>query len=597
MNHGETLSQGSGPAELPKPPIPFRLKLTVVGGLLALVPLAIVGVLLLDANAAAVRRDSRELQMAVADDVARTVEASFVDVQNGLDSIGRLLVDSSLSPEATERLALDQVAGHEGLEHVAIYDVRGEFVDVIYEVGSSRPPLPEDLPEALQAEASRENVATGSAQPAAGIPRVLVVVPLRVGEQTSGFAASSVSLRPLEDRVQRLNEVRFDGRPNSLFVVDEQQRLVAHPDRARAGRLESMAGKGILQGVEARAVTDRFQQSGEYVDDDGREMVGTIVGVHGRPWAVVVQMPRDVVYASYYTMRTIVVTTLAVVVLLALIVAFFVARQITRPIRVLSDFARDLAERRFDRRVTLTTRDELSVLGDVMSAAAADLQESEERIEKEVAIRSDLGRYLPAELVEKVVAREQDMALGGQRREVTILFADVVAFTPLTDRLAAEEVVSLLNELFTILTEIVFRHEGTIDKFIGDCVMAMWGAPRDQADHASRAVAAAEDMMRWLEAGNAGWKEKYGIQIELAIGIHSGEAIVGNVGSESRMEFTAIGDTVNVAARLESIARPSQVLVTGTTRKAAGDAFDFHRLGERELTGRDGAVDLFEVRI
>ncbi len=578
-------------------PVPFRLKLTIVGGLLALVPLAIVGWLLLDVNADAVRRDSRELQMAVADDVARMVDESFVDAQNGLDAVGRVLTDDSLPADETEKLALDLVAGHEGLDHVAVYGREGDLIDVLVEQGTPRPPLPDALDLEIKRQAVEQNVATGSAQSGPRAPRVLVVVPLRVREQVTGFAASALSLARLQQRVERLNEVRFDGRADSLFVIDDQQRLVAHPDAERARVLESMRGRGILAGVEPGAISERFQQSGEYVDEEGREMVGTIAGVPGRPWAVVVQMPREVVYASYFWMRTIVLWTLAVVVLLALGVAFVVARQITRPIQALSAFAQDLAERRFDRRVTVNTRDELGVLGEAMSAAAADLEESEQRLAEEAAIRSDLGRYLPAELVEKVVRREQDMALGGRRREITVLFADVVAFTPLTDRLAAEDVVALLNELFTILTEIVFRHEGTIDKFIGDCVMAMWGAPRDLPDHAERALAAAEDMMRWLEAGNEGWEERFGVRIELAIGVHTGEAIVGNVGSETRMEFTAIGDTVNVAARLESIARPSQILVTKATRDRASGAFEFVDLGPRELVGRAEPVHLFEVRV
>ena len=100
----------------------------------------------------------------------------------------------------------------------------------------------------------------------------------------------------------------------------------------------------------------------------------------------------------------------------------------------------------------------------------------------------------------------------------------------------------------------MFRHGGTVDKFIGDCIMAVWGAPSAQDDHAARALAAAEDMMRFLETANEGWQEKYDVEIRLGIGVNSGEAIVGNVGSDKRMEYTVIGDVVNVAARLEAIA-------------------------------------------
>jgi class 3 adenylate cyclase len=244
----------------------------------------------------------------------------------------------------------------------------------------------------------------------------------------------------------------------------------------------------------------------------------------------------------------------------------------------------------------VTTRDELALLAGAMRGAATDLAESEAQIRREVQIRSDLGRYLPAELVDKVVRREQDLALGGERRVVTVLFADVVAFTPLTEQRAPEEVVTILNELFTILTGIVFRHGGMVDKFVGDCVMALWGAHEPQEDHAVRALEAAEDMMHWLETGNVAWRERFGVTIQLAIGVHTGEVVVGNIGSKSRMEYTAIGDAVNVAARLEALARPQQILTTRATLDAAGDGFDVAEAGAHQLPGRSEPLTLFEVR-
>jgi class 3 adenylate cyclase len=176
-----------------------------------------------------------------------------------------------------------------------------------------------------------------------------------------------------------------------------------------------------------------------------------------------------------------------------------------------------------------------------------------------------------------------------------VLFADVVAFTPLAESRSAEEVVSLLNELFSILTEIVFRHGGTVDKFIGDCIMAIWGAPVAQPDHAQRALAAAEDMMRFLETANERFREVYGIEIRLGIGVNSGEAIVGNIGSDKRMEYTVIGDVVNVAARLESIAAPNQLLVSEATRRLAGVGFDLTLVGEKNLTGRKNATTVYQL--
>ncbi len=125
--------------------------------------------------------------------------------------------------------------------------------------------------------------------------------------------------------------------------------------------------------------------------------------------------------------------------------------------------------------------------------------------------------------------------------------------------------------------------------------MAMWGAPRDEPDHAAKALEAAEEIVSWLEIGNANWKKKYGVTIQIAVGINTGEAVVGNIGSKSRMEYTAIGETVNVAARLEAIARPMQILLTDATRTRAGEGFTFVPAGERRLAGHEQPVNLWEL--
>ncbi len=577
--------------------IPFRTKLTVLGALLTVVPLAALGLALMSKASETVRTMTREYQLSVAGDLGRTIESQLGDAENGLESVGRVLTDLELDEPVAIQLAINLVAAHEAIDHVGVYAKSGELIDVIREQGAGEVRLPEMLSDDTREAAAAENVVTGRAVSSEGSPRVLIVVPVRTGDVVTGFVASLVSLERVQRRVEQLSIERLEGLPGSLFVIDDEMRVLAHSQRQKARDLVSARGAGALTGIGSTKLPGGLMRSGEFVESDGTEMVGTVTGLQSRPWAIVTQIPRDFAYASVATMRRLLIIVSLIAIVLALMVAFGVARQITRPIQQLSSFARDLAARRFDRRVTVNTRDELAVLGDVMSSAAADLQASEERIREEEAIRRDLRRYLPAELVDRVVRREQDMQLGGERREISVLFADVVAFTPIADSLAAEDTVGLLNELFTILTEIVFRHGGTVDKFIGDSVMAIWGAPESQQDHARRAIAAAEDMMRWLEAGNQGWRHKFGVTVELAIGINSGQAVVGNVGSETRMQYTAIGDAVNVAARLESIARPQQILITKATKEAAGEGYEFAPLGPRQLAGRQEPVSLYEVRV
>jgi len=238
----------------------------------------------------------------------------------------------------------------------------------------------------------------------------------------------------------------------------------------------------------------------------------------------------------------------------------------------------------------------MDLLGGAMGDMADQLAAGEREIERRAAVEADLSRFLPAEVARSIAAGEHTLALGGQRRSVSVLFADVVSFTSFAESAPPEQVVAFLNELFTVLSEVVFRHGGTVDKFIGDCVMAIFGAPEDQPDHAARALAAAEDMHRFVETSAPAWKQKYGVEARLGIGVNTGEALVGNLGSERRMEYTAIGDAINVAARLEGLARPGQTLVTAELARAAGDGFDFVSCGEHPLRGKKLPVEILELR-
>ncbi len=593
---------------------PFRLKLTLLVAVLSVGPAIVVGVALIDVNERALERESKAREIALADDVARAVDDEVSATRTALELLARVLGDASTDENVRLALPAALVEREPTLNLVAIYDSDGALIDTVREPSAEDASMPNRLSRSIRDDAAANGIHHGalrtyaarhrsepdppsrSALAVTPPPRALAVVPIRADGRVTGYVAGFSTLETVQARVERLADVHLAPLEGTLFVVDDALRIVAHPDVERAHALESARGEPILRGVHPRALRGRVARSGEMDDERGEAIIGTVVGIESRPWAVVVEVPRSTAYASLAQMRRIVITTTVITALLGLLASFVGARLVTAPLAKLTAFANHLAERRFDRRVEVSTRDELALLAEALSRAAADLGASEERITKEAAIRADLGRYLPAEIVERVVRREHEMDLGGVRRPITVVFADVVAFTPLTEKLPPEDVVALLNELFTVLTELVFRHGGTVDKFVGDCVMAIFGAPTDLPDHARRALECAEDMLRWLETANAGWQDRYGVTIQLAIGVHTGDAVVGNVGSERRMEYTAIGDVVNVAARLETIARPQQILVSKETRDAAGEGFDYASLGERVLSGRAEPIELWEVR-
>ena len=563
---------------------PFRIKIALLAASCSALPLALVGWLLIDVNAREVESASQALQIALAEDVAGRVDAQAERSERALFGIARALTDEAIDPDARIALALRLFEGAPDLDEVAVYRASGALIDRVRNPGAAEVRTPAELPLALRPE---HESAIGEPERADGAVRVLLVVPLRASDRVTGYAAASVSLLPLQREVERLSLAHLAGDEGALMLIDASGRALAHPDSRR-----------VLTPVATRfdpSSSSHVHGSAERKDAQGRAWITTRVALERRPWMVIAELPKDVAYASLAEMRVIVLITIALAILSAVLASFLLARRLAAPIATLVDFTRSLAARRFDARVSLATGDELAVLGAALSDAARELEESEARTREEMAIRADLGRYLPQEIVEAVIRREQSMELGGRRVPVTVLFADVVAFTPLSDRLPPEEVVALLNELFTLLTEAVFRHGGTVDKFVGDCVMALFGAPAPHPDHARRAILCAQDMLRFVESANAGWKERFGVEVELAIGVNTGDAVVGNVGSQERMEYTAIGDVVNVAARLETIARPQQILISAATRERLGDAFELVEIGAREVPGRRAPVELFQV--
>jgi adenylate cyclase len=215
-------------------------------------------------------------------------------------------------------------------------------------------------------------------------------------------------------------------------------------------------------------------------------------------------------------------------------------------------------------------------------------------------VREIFGRYLAPEVVRRLAEDPAALRLGGDRVQVTVLFTDVRGFTALVERLPAEVTIELLNDYLEAMAEIVFRHGGTLDKFIGDAVMAFWGAPLPDAHHAGRALAAAMEMQQAAERIDRAWAGRgLGQPFAIGVGVSTGEAVVGNVGSLSRkLDYTAIGDTVNLASRLEGLTRQhgAPILVSEATAAAAGLDFEFSDLGEVHVKGKERGVRILGVR-
>jgi adenylate cyclase len=203
------------------------------------------------------------------------------------------------------------------------------------------------------------------------------------------------------------------------------------------------------------------------------------------------------------------------------------------------------------------------------------------------------SRFVNPHVVRDLLARG-GFPKAGQSRDITILFSDIRGFTTLSERLPPERVVALLNRYFSRQVEVILRHGGCLDKFIGDAIMAFWGAPLDDPDHARHAVMAALEMSEQLEE----FKREVGPEgtvFDVGIGLNSGPAVVGLMGSDNKREYTAIGDTVNLGSRIEGLTKGvARILVSEDTMRKCGGAFDFVDRGLYKVKGREKDVRLFE---
>ena len=243
------------------------------------------------------------------------------------------------------------------------------------------------------------------------------------------------------------------------------------------------------------------------------------------------------------------------------------------------------------------TEEDLELFEAVASQSAIAIENVQltERMIEEERRRANLERFLSPRVVDQVLRSPGVIELGGTKQEVTALFSDIRGFTGIAERLPPAEVVSLLNEYFTGMAEIIFRHDGTLDKYVGDEIMAVFGSPVRTPDHSSRAVTVALEMQREVKLMAGQWLKENRPAFQIGIGIASGTAIAGYVGSPKRMEFTAIGDIVNVGRRLCASAQPGQILVSENVAQGLSEQFLLKPLGPMVLKGRENPVSVYEL--
>lgn len=213
-------------------------------------------------------------------------------------------------------------------------------------------------------------------------------------------------------------------------------------------------------------------------------------------------------------------------------------------------------------------------------------------------VEDAMGKFMSEDVMKNVIKNIDNLGLGGKKAIVTVLFSDIRGFTSMSEKMSAQEVSELLNEYFSEMEPIVTKHNGIINKFIGDAVMAVFGEPIQDEQHPINAVKCGYEMLKKVENLNEKWSKEGKPTIQIGVGINTGEVFVGNIGSEKRMEYTVIGDTVNLASRLESYNKTykTHILISSTTYEATKNSIDVNKISDVEIRGKAEKMDIYEVK-
>lgn len=312
-------------------------------------------------------------------------------------------------------------------------------------------------------------------------------------------------------------------------------------------------------------------------------------------------MDRDTQFISFAGTSAMVVASVLILLMAAIAYALasYRSNQITQPIAALSNATHELAAGRLRQDLPITTDDELGTLTNAFNQMRVRLQESEAALLESNAqlneanlslgkhnrfIRDTFGRYLSDDIVDNLLDHPEGLKLGGETRPVTILMSDLRGFTAMAARLAPEQVVAILNRYLGAMVAVIVRYQGTIDEFIGDAILVIFGAPVRRADHAESAVACAVAMQLAMDAVNEANRRDGLPELEMGIGVNTGEVVVGNIGSDTRAKYGVVGSSVNLTSRIESYTVGGQVLISDTTRLEVGDSL---QVGEkREIAAK-----------
>jgi adenylate cyclase len=448
---------------------------------------------------------------------------------------------------------------------------------------------------ALEMEIHRKSRSIAATAAALLDPQLVSMIRGRADENSSAY-------RQLQEELRKVREFnrRKDTWLQDIFVLmaaSRDPRVVEYAVDAEEnfeythhpGDIYRRNGQPLRIGLEG--IAQLAERLGEY-QAGYRTSFAPITENRGKLVAVVGVTTVPTEYSTIFLVGPSILVSLGLTILLAIGLALLLLRAVTRPLDTLRGLIDAVGKGDFSVATTATPRltGEFARVADSVKGMAAGLRERD-------TVKRAFSGYISRQVLDTIISKGELPTLKGERRRITVLFCDIRGFTSMAEGMRPEEVVQLLGEFFACMVDVILRHQGTIDKFLGDGMMVIFGAPLDDPYQEEHAVTAACEMQRELRTLCARWQAEGRATLKMGIGINSGTAIVGNIGSAERMEYTAIGDAVNLAARLESATKDLglEIVVSEHTYSAVRPLFGWKSAGEVTVRGRSEPVRAYTV--
>ena len=408
---------------------------------------------------------------------------------------------------------------------------------------------------------------------------------VKLGTVSVNYFVNNARISLLDDNILQLNTLLKEATAiegiHYAVIINNENTIKAHTDYKLIGK----------QLAKFRQMAD-FTTKGEITYFSYRSSLGeqllnltrTIKFQKKTLGKVHVGVSIDFIEHLIYERSRSILGITAVIVVLGILVAMLLGLRFSKPVSELVEATHKIAQGNYNARVNLIRNDELGSLATAFNKMSVELW-------KKSLMQESFGKYVGPDVLDLIMAEPETVWLKGKKGQATVLFTDIRGFTAYSEDNEPEVVVSNLNQYFEIATNAIIRHGGYIDKFIGDAVLGVFGVPIFHQDHQKRAVCCALEMQQNLKAAGT----DNALLTSIGIGLNSGEVVSGNIGSQDKMEYTVIGDTVNVASRLNGLAGSGEIIISKKIREELGHEIKVKALAPQKIKGKSEPIEVFKL--